>query len=854
MKLEFPELSLVVLIGVSGAGKTTFARRHFRPTEILSSDAFRGMIADDESNQAVSTDAFALLQAVAERRLAHGRLTVIDATNVKPDARRPLVALAKRHHAFAVAIVLDVPERLLEGRATGRHDRQIPAQVLAQQAKALRRSITGLRREGFRYVFSLTSPAEVDAAEVVRQPLWSDRRGEQGPFDVIGDVHGCFDELVALLVRLGYELGPDADGRPQAMARHPAGRRAIFVGDLVDRGPRAPDCLRLAMNMTAAGSAFCVPGNHEDRLKRKLRGHDVRLTHGLAETMAQLEGESAEFRTRVAGFIDGLVSHLVLDGGRLVVAHAGMKQSMQGRGSQAVRRFALYGETTGETDDFGLPVRYAWAKDYRGEALVAYGHTPVPEVEWLNNTVCLDTGCVFGGKLSALRYPERQIVQVQAAATYFAPLRPLAPQTADQTGLSAQQLADEALRLSDLSSKLRVTTRLHHALRLDEDALRAAIECVSRFGINPKWLIYLPPTMAPPATSSRAGLLEHPAEALAYYREHGVTKLVCQEKHMGSRAIAIVARDEATIRRRFGISGEGAGIIYTRSGRRFFGDRAHEDFLLASLRSALTAAGTWELLQSDWVCLDCEVMPWSAKAQPLLVEQYAATAAAGRLSLAAALDCLRPLGALPGAGELASRSTERLEHVRRFTAAYGRYCWPIATPADLRLAPFHVLASESGAHVDRPHAWHQQLIDGICTAGAPVLTPTRTLAIDLGEDDAEVQVATWWEALVGRGGEGMVVKPADFVAHGPRGLVQPAVKCRGPEYLRIIYGPEYLMPQHLERLRSRNVARKRALALREFALGVEALERFAKGEPLRRVHECILALLALESESIDPRL
>lgn len=850
MKLEFPELSLVLLIGPSGAGKTTFSRRHFRATEILSSDAFRAMISDDESNQAVSTDAFTVLQAVAERRLAHGRLTVIDATNVKPDARRPLIELAKRHHAFAVAIVLDLPDRLLAERATSRNDRQIPPQILAQQAKALRRSIAGLRREGFRYVFSLTSPAEVDAAEIVRQPLWSDRRGEQGPFDVIGDVHGCFDELVELLTRLGYELGPDTDGRPQATARHPAGRRAVFVGDLVDRGPRSPDCLRLAMNMTAAGSAFCVPGNHEDRLKRKLLGHDVRLTHGLAETLAQLEGESPDFRTRVAGFIEGLVSHLVLDGGRLVVAHAGMKQSMQGRGSQAVRRFALYGETTGETDDFGLPVRYAWAKDYRGEALVAYGHTPVPEVEWLNNTVCLDTGCVFGGKLSALRYPEREVVQVQAATTYFAPLRPLG----QQTGLSSQQLADEALRLSDLSGRLRVTTRLHHAPSLSEDALRAAIECVSRFAVNPKWLIYLPPTMAPPATSSRPGLLEHPAEALAYYREQGVTKLVCQEKHMGSRAVVIVARDEEAIRRRFGITGEGAGIIYTRSGRRFFNDEAHERFLLASLRSALTTAGAWELLQSDWVCLDCEVMPWSAKAQPLLVEQYAATGAAARLSLAAARDCLVPLGELPGAGELASRLTERLEHVRGFTAAYGRYCWPVATAADLRLAPFHVLASESGAHVDRPHAWHQQLLDGICAAGAPVLTPTRAFAVDLGQDDAEAQVATWWEALVKRGGEGMVVKPADFIAHGPRGLVQPAVKCRGPEYLRIIYGPEYLMPQQLERLRFRNVARKRALALREFALGIEALERFAKGEPLRRVHECILALLALESESIDPRL
>src|SRR5690606_7172019 len=150
--------------------------------------------------------------------------------------------------------------------------------------------------------------------------------------------------------------------------RAPAGRKVVFVGDLVDRGPNAPGVLRLAMHMVASGQALCVPGNHEVKLLKKLRGKDVRLTHGLAETMAQLAREPEGFGARVAEFLDSLVSHYVLDRGRLVVAHAGMKEELQGRASARVRDFALFGETTGETDEFGLPVRYHWAADYRGSA------------------------------------------------------------------------------------------------------------------------------------------------------------------------------------------------------------------------------------------------------------------------------------------------------------------------------------------------------------------------------------------------------------------------------------------------------------------------------------------------------
>lgn len=410
MKLRIPELSLVALVGPTGSGKSTFARRHFKPTEVISSDYCRGIVSDDENSQSATKDAFDVLYYIARKRLAAGLLTVIDATNVQPEARRPIVELAREFHCLPVAIVLNLPEALCHQRNAGRPDRTFGPHVARQQAQALRRSLRRLKDEGFRHVFVLDTPEEIELAEIERQPLWNNRRDDHGPFDIVGDVHGCLDELRALLSQLGYSI---ADGAH----RHPQGRKVVFLGDLVDRGPDTPGVLKTVMAMVEAGTALCVPGNHDVKLMRALRGRKVSLTHGLAESMVQLGAESEELRRKVADFVDDLVSHYVLDDGRLVVAHAGMKLSMQGRGSGAVREFALYGETTGETDDYGLPVRYDWAADYRGRAMVVYGHTPVPEPEWLNETICVDTGCVFGGKLTALRYPERELVSVPAAKT-----------------------------------------------------------------------------------------------------------------------------------------------------------------------------------------------------------------------------------------------------------------------------------------------------------------------------------------------------------------------------------------------------------------------------------------------------
>ncbi|PYV24781.1 MAG: hypothetical protein DMG24_10500 [Acidobacteria bacterium] len=732
MKLTIPELSLVVLIGPSGSGKSTFARKHFKATEILSSDFCRALVSDDENDQAATKDAFEILHFVGAKRLAAGRLVVVDATNVQPEARKPLVALAREYHCIPVGIVLNLPEKICQERNRPRENRDFGPHVIRQQSQQLRRSLRGLDREGFRKVFILSSPEEVESALIERERLWNNLKHEHGPFDIIGDVHGCFDELQSLLGQLGYEVSSEAgslNGYGYAV-RPPEGRKAVFLGDLVDRGPKIPAVLRLVMSMVKSGSALCVPGNHDMKLVRKLRGKNVQITHGLADSLEQIDREPPEFKEQAAAFLDDLISHYLLDDGKLVVAHAGMRQEMQGRGSSKVR-------------------------DY-------------------------------------------------------------------------------------------VTVREENAL--------AALEVMSRFAANPKWLIYLPPTMSPSATTQEPGLLEHPAEAFAYYRGEGIPKVVCEEKHMGSRAVVIVCRDEGAVVRRFGLRGEGFGICYTRTGRRFFENPIMEAGLLDRVRSALDGAGFWEQLRTDWVCLDCELMPWSVKAQELLRQQYAAVGAASRAGLADSVATLELATHNNDVTGLLERFRARAAAAARYVDAYRRYCWPVHSLNDLRLAPFHLLATEGKVHANKDHAWHMETLARVCQCDSTLLLATPWNVVDVTDSESEARAVAWWEDLTNRGGEGMVVKPLEFVAKGRRGLVQPAVKCRGREYLRIIYGPEYTLPEHLDRLRSRGLAAKRSLALREFALGIEALERFVRWEPLRRVHECVFGVLALESEPVDPRL
>lgn len=332
---------------------------------------------------------------------------------------------------------------------------------------------------------------------------------------------------------------------------------------------------------------------------------------------------------------------------------------------------------------------------------------------------------------------------------------------------------------------------------------------------------------------------------------------------MGSRAVVVVGRTDEALARRFAlapITGQQdlppiAGTCYTRTGRPFFRDEALEYQFLLRVREGLEKAGLFDRLESDWVCLDCELMPWSAKAQELISQQFAPVGAAANAAMGPSVQVLeQALARGIDVAELLARTQARQEAVSRYDQAWRQYVWPVTSLDDLKLAPFHLMASEGKVHSDRDHLWHMQTLSSLAEANPDLFIATEHRLINVNDPVQCAEAVAWWEALTARGGEGMVVKPLSFIAQGEKGILQPALKCRGREYLRIIYGPEYTLPHHMERLRTRGISARRGLAFREFALGLEALERFVERAPLRMIHECVFGVMALESEPTDARL
>ena len=852
MRIEIPEFCLVALVGASSSGKSTFAKKHFKPTEILSSDFFRGLVSDDETDQAITADAFEALYSIARLRLKNMKLTVIDATNIQREARKKIIDCAKEYDCHAAAIVLNLPEEVLRERNKNRTDRDLNSRIIGRQTIELRQIQKNLKKDGFRFIYEIKSPEDAEQSEIALTKLWSDKKELPGPFDIIGDIHGCYDELCELLKSLGYA--------EETSYIHPDGRTAIFLGDLCDRGPKNVEVLKLVMAMVDSGNALCVAGNHDVKLEKYLLGNKVQVSHGLALTVEELNSAGDDFKKKTKKFIDSLKSHYVLDGGRLAAAHAGIIEKYQGRASSRVRNFCLYGDTTGESDEYGLPVRLNWAAEYRGRATVVYGHTALVEPAICNNTYNIDTGCVFGGRLTALRYPEKELVSVRAKKKYFEPTKPL-----DQNDESAEA---DMLSIEDVSGKMIVDTFLTPVITIREENSAAALEIMSRFGADPHWLIYLPPTMSPCETSGKEDYLEYPDEAFNYYRKNGIGKVVCEKKHMGSRAVIVLARDTDTAKKRFGVCDGKQGIIYTRTGRNFFDDSGFENKLIQRLSQVLTKSDFWADFNTDWVVFDAELMPWSVKAQALLEKQYAPVGRAGKEALGGAVSALelavkRETKAQDVSAETSGQNAdlnavlkaykEKSAAIEKYISAYREYCWQVAGLDDIKIAPFHILATENAAHTDKDHIWHIETIKKYCAEDA-IFTATEYIVVDVNEPESIDAGIDWWLALTANGGEGMVVKPLDYIAKNKGKLLQPAIKCRGREYLRIIYGPEYTLPEYLKRLKTRGLGKKRSLALREFSLGLESLKRFVQNEPLYRVHQCVFAVLALESEPVDPRL
>lgn len=411
--IEIDPRTLLILVGASGSGKSTFVRRFFPETAIVSTDRCRALISDDERNQAVSGPAFDLFYNIIDKRLALGRTTVADSTALRAEYRIALRDIARKHNFAVIILAFDVPEQLANQQDRQRATRSVGPLVIGRQMDAFRNSLPLLENEGMDAVYTLSS-ADLDSAQIHMRDITI---GGNGPFDFIGDVHGCADELEELLVELGYVK------TAHLTYVHPGGRRAVFIGDITDRGPRSVEAFRIVINMVAAGSALYTPGNHCNKLMRWLMGRNVRVGYGMETTIEEFNSlptaEREEFRQQVINLVSKSPIYLMLDGGQVVACHAGIKEDMIGRQGKDVEAMCLYGDTTGETTPDGLPVRRDWAANYHGWRFIVYGHTPVRTPEIRNNTINIDQGCAFGGWLTAFRWPERTIVQVPAYRIYY---------------------------------------------------------------------------------------------------------------------------------------------------------------------------------------------------------------------------------------------------------------------------------------------------------------------------------------------------------------------------------------------------------------------------------------------------
>ena len=512
-------------------------------------------------------------------------------------------------------------------------------------------------------------------------------------------------------------------------------------------------------------------------------------------------GESEEFVAEVREFIDGLVSHYVLDGGRLVVCHAGLPEKYHGRTSGRVRSHALYGDTTGETDEFGLPVRYPWAEDYRGRAAVVYGHTPVPEATWLNNTICLDTGAVFGGKLTALRWPERELVDVPAEQVWYEPTKPLAARR--RAGRTAARWT-----WPTCTGRRVVETRHLGRVAVREENAAAALEVMSRFAVDPRLLPYLPPTMAPDGHLARRGLPGTPGGGLRAVPRRTASPGSCARRSTWARGRSPwCAGTRTSARERFGVRRARPAPLYTRTGRPFFDDarghrgdprpaahggrrgrpvgRAGHGLAAAGRRAdALVAEGVRAAARRS-------TRPWAPPPARCFPQALSRPAGRGRAR--------RRRG-----GPAVPHSANAPTDAAAFTDAYRRYCWTTDGLDGVRLAPFQILAVQGRSLAGLPHDEQLALLDRLVEHdGTGLLQTTRRLYVDTGDPESVRAGVDWWLEMTGRGGEGMVVKPVGAVVRDGQGrLVQPGIKCRGREYLRIIYGPEYTRPDNLARLRA----------------------------------------------------
>ena len=849
MKFEIFEFSLVMLLGPAGVGQTDFTQAHFSNYECLSPAAFQKMITAIDAD-GVSEEAYELLLKVLELRLKHRQLTCLNAPFLSSSEFGAIKKLAKKYHCRLVAVTFEKPlEDCLTANASNEKN-PLPEHVIRIQHQKLSERVSYLGQEGFRQILRLKNDADIAEAQIIRKKLRCDLQEENGPFDIIGDVHGCLEELLQLLAKLDYQIEKVAD--PQDPWRpykgsHPQGRRLLFVGDFCDRGPDSPGVFQLVMSLHQLGLALCVPGNHDDKLARKSSGRSVSMKHGIVETLEQLESYPKDFQDAIAKFVKSLPSHLMLQNGELIVSHAGLKSSMHNRSSAEIHAFCIYGDTTGKKDEFGLPIRLNWAKNYNGTATIVYGHTPVPNAEWLNNTIDIDTGCVFGGKLTALRFPEKQLVEVPAIKEWVAPSRPLNWKPEAEVVVES----DPAMDMIMVGQQAGFSTRSGYVIRLEETAVQASLIHFTKYAVNPRWLLTLPTPYAPVSQAQTSGFLEHPAQVFEHYETNGVESLSVQFFESPIRVIMVVCKDEAAAFHRFGVGSEGVGRIYTAIGTPFFPSKRDEQDILRKMGFKFGEAGIWEKYDTKWMCLECEVRPFSKHAQTLVSSHFEEIQHAQKVQSDFMQRQLEEATESENLLNLKSHLAKEKTAINSFRKAIES----ISGDEDqVQFVPLQLLATEGKANAKKDQNWHRAQCEGLANLLPNLLQMPKFIEIDLAsESDRRTAIETWLAECEGKS-MGAIIRPIASYVEGTTELLQAGMIVRSQQYLRMLYGPFFDTTENLQVLENIDLAPVRGTRLRQFAFAVEALDNFVEQKDWSITFQAIFAVIGLASGIADSRL
>ncbi|MBM7663592.1 polynucleotide kinase-phosphatase [Solibacillus kalamii] len=859
MQFKLPNGAIVLLIGPSNSGKTTLLRSlvdsdQLIESEIISSDYYRRLVADIdfidlssvskndediiyEEYQRISEQAFHALHTIVEARAKLNRVSIIDATNLRAFERAKYFEIAKRNHVPVLALILNIPKEQLLARDVLRGNPRGRKRVL-QQFNTLKYELKAIKKEPFAKIYKVDD----ESVEIVREPNKLYLEIESG-FDIIGDIHGCYDEMLVLLKDLGYEQRGD-------VYIHPAGRRLISVGDIMSRGPKSIETMQFWLNQIEAGLSFMTDSNHGWKIARWLDGKNVSLNHGdelVQQEFTEYEKEHGEeaaeaLKERFASMLLKAPSHYILTKNKItkaVVTHAGIKDHYIGKESKRISDFCRYGDIQ-QTDSSSKPVRGDWFSQHKTSELIIWGHDVKVQPFKANRTINIDQGVVFGGELTAFQYPEQTLRSVKAFANYAG--------TEDNPILEAENKRFSPPNAAQFLNGYAVHTTSGEQIAIPKENAMAAMDTFSHYTLPLEQVIYIPPTMSPtPQTAALPDYLEHPAEAFNYYKKNGIQKMIAEKKHMGSRAVIFIAKNREVAKKL--INSDSLGYITTRTGRAFF-EKLQQQQMVGKIHAELMAKNYFERFNTSFVLMDAEILPWNLKAHRLIDQQYetvAENALMDRYKLIEKLKATKHVDVTSWLEEY----TDKYKNAARFDAVFKNYCWPTNELSGIQIAPFHILAHSSSTNFHQSHSWHMQMNAHLAeNSSLFIATEYRVIESELDKQE----VINWWQDMTENGHEGIVIKPFDFLAYHKGKLLQPAIKVRGREYLRIIYGMDYTDEAIMKKLKQRNPSRKMKNALLEFKLGLEGISRFVSLESSNRVHECALATLALESDTTDPRL